>query len=70
MSSMIFGMKVAIVTGSSKGIGSGIAQYLLHKGFKVYIMVLAGNVGVSMMVNVVFLFPEMRIATHNIQRVY
>lgn len=30
-------MKVAIVTGSSKGIGAGIAQYLLHKEFKVYI---------------------------------
>jgi len=29
--------KVAIVTGSSRGIGAGIAQYLMKKGFFVYV---------------------------------
>ena len=30
-------MKIAVVTGSSKGIGAGIAKYLLKKDFQVYV---------------------------------
>jgi len=33
--------KIALVTGSSRGIGEGIAEYLLTKGFTVYITYLA-----------------------------
>ena len=44
--------KVAIVTGSSRGIGRAIMEMLLEKGFKVYISVIANALSRHCILNV------------------